>query len=122
MKDKIKDTQELYDELSKRRINIDHAFVTQNLLGADNKRKSLCLITGVTYLPNGGTVHKVKDAGLEAKAKAEFQPVVAVGAGVGVASNLDLEMVLTHQTAMAYNLQELIINQKTGQIELVMKA
>jgi len=49
-----------------RQINMEHPYIQQ--LRCDPSR-SLCLITGVVYLPTGGTIHRVTDADIEASGK-----------------------------------------------------
>lgn len=46
---------------------MDHQYIKQI---RENKKKSLCVITGVHFLPNGGTIHRDQDMDAKAELKA----------------------------------------------------
>ncbi|XP_052234497.1 gasdermin-E-like [Dreissena polymorpha] len=106
--------QDMIDELSDRHINMEHPYVRQI---RKDKRNSLCLISGVALLPDGGTIHRVTDEDLEAIAKAA--PLKANGSA-GVEYVKDRDIRLAKDTAVAYNVQELDIDTNTGAIQLVL--
>lgn len=106
---------ELLTELSAKNINMDHPYIRQI---RQDSRKSLCLITGVTVLPDGGTIHRVSELDTDASLKASF--VKGAAASTGSTYSKDRDIGLAPNTPIAFNIHELNVDKKTGAMQLVL--
>ncbi|XP_052813461.1 gasdermin-E-like isoform X2 [Mya arenaria] len=107
--------QELIDSLTNRSINMDHPYIQQI---RSDKSKVLCIITGVASLPDGGTIHRVTDADIEATSKVKVFKDISGSTGAEYLKDRDIG--LSCNTAVAYNVHELNVEKRTGQLQLVL--
>lgn len=106
---------ELLDEISQRNINMDHPYVRQI---RQDPRKSLCIITGVVYLPDGGTIHRVTEIDTSEAIKSAV--LKGISESASTQCNKDRDLGLSAGTAVAYNVHELNVDKNTGAIQLVL--
>ncbi|XP_053385823.1 uncharacterized protein LOC123537800 [Mercenaria mercenaria] len=106
---------ELLSELSNRNINMDHPYIRQI---QEDSRKSLCLITGVAALPDGGSIHRNTEIDTEASVKVSL--VKGASASTGATYDKNRDIGLAPLTPVAYNIHELNVDKRTGAMQLVL--
>lgn len=105
----------LLEDLSKRRINLDHSYIQQIRL---DPKKVLCIITGVVQLPNGGEISRNTE--VDAKANVSTSCFHNTSAEAEGDIKKDRDIVLAKNTAIAYNIRELNVDKHSGAMQLVL--
>ncbi|KAL4216990.1 Deafness [Mactra antiquata] len=106
---------ELLQELSNRRINLDHTYIQQI---REDSSKVLCLITGVARLPNGGSINRETEVDAKATLSAHLIKKGSVSTE-GSRSN-ERDIGLAPLTPVAYNIHELNVDKHSGAMQLVL--